>query len=73
MGRSGAAAAALLSSRGYRVIGFDSSPQAVPTEHMARLFTGEPREEQLRSLDFIAASPGIPLSAPIYTMARALN
>jgi UDP-N-acetylmuramoylalanine--D-glutamate ligase len=73
MGRSGAAAAALLSSRGYTVIGFDSSAEAVPTRHMARLFTGDPREELLRSVDFIAASPGIPMNAAIYSMARDLG
>ncbi len=69
MGRSGAAAARLLCSRGYSVIGFDSSPQAVKPDTVVRLITGDPRPEDLLSLSLIAMSPGVPPSSMVHRLA----
>ena len=65
MGRSGAAAARLLSSRGYSVIGFDSSPSAEPVEHLDDLILGRPGVEELKALDLLVLSPGIPLDSSL--------
>lgn len=69
MGRSGAAAARLLCSRGYTVIGFDSSPDAVRPEEVSALISGTPGREDLDGLTLLATSPGIPLSSTIYSAA----
>ena len=64
LGKSGRAAARLLISRGAIAIGADD--QDVP-------FEGEVRRvvpESLRGIDLLVASPGVPLSLPIFAEAR---
>ena len=60
LGKSGAAAAALLRSRGAQVIGADDAQVA---------FEGEVRKvvpESLEGIDLVVLSPGVPLTLPIF-------
>jgi len=64
LGKSGDAAARLLRSRGAQVVAADD--KELP-------FEGELRRvvpESLRGIDLVVASPGVPLSLPIFTEAR---
>jgi UDP-N-acetylmuramoylalanine--D-glutamate ligase len=69
MGRSGAAAARLLAERGYRVRGFDVSPDASGVMHLESLVTGSPSAGDMKGLSFLVLSPGIPVSSSICTAA----
>ena len=68
LGKSGVAAARLLLSRGAQVIAADDKPVALPE--------GVPERRPvvpgaLRGIDLVVASPGVPLSLPIFAQARA--
>ncbi len=70
MGRSGAAAARLLALRGYSVTGFDGSPEAVKPPHVSRLVTGDPSPGEMKGLDMLVMSPGIPPDSPVTAAAN---
>lgn len=65
LGKSGMAAARLLRARGGEVAGADD--QAVPAPFEVRRVV----PESLRGIDLVVASPGVPLSLPIFVEARA--
>ncbi len=73
MGRSGAAAARLLASRGYSVVGFDSSLAARGTEHISRTAFGSFSDDDLKGLSVLVLSPGVPVSAAISMRASELG
>lgn len=73
VGRSGAAAARLLAARGYSVIGFDSSENAVQPEHVNRLIKGEPVPSDLADLSLLVMSPGVPPNSSVQRMAESLG
>lgn len=59
LGISGTAAAALLRSRGFGVIGFDSSPTVEKPEAVDHIVTGPGIPQELETLDGLVVSPGI--------------
>lgn len=65
MGKSGAAAARLLSSRGYSVTGFDSSHSASPVKYLDDLILGSAGRKELRDLEILVLSPGVPVDCPL--------
>ncbi len=65
MGRSGRAAARLLSSCGFEVTGFDDSTEVEPCEWLSALLTGPGQEAGLERLEGLVLSPGIPPGAPL--------
>lgn len=69
MGRSGAAAARLLASRGYTVTGFDSSPGAEAPVNVHRLVKGYPQPSDMAGLSILVTSPGVPPSSRIHELA----
>ncbi len=70
MGRSGAAAARLLDSFRYSVVGFDDSREALKPEHVSRMITGSPSAEDIRQLSMMVLSPGVPPDSEICRMCR---
>jgi len=73
MGRSGAAAARLLSNRGFVVTGFDSSPEASSNEHLSSTVFGEFTDAHLKGLAVLVLSPGVPPAAAISQRASDLG
>jgi UDP-N-acetylmuramoylalanine--D-glutamate ligase len=73
MGRSGAAAARLLASRGFAVTGFDSSAEASSVEHIQRTVFGEFSDQDLKWLSVLVLSPGVPPSSSISLRAADLG
>jgi len=67
LGKSGAAAARLLRSRGASVVGADDQEVAADFE-VRRV-----QPASLRGIDLIVTSPGVPLSLSIFTEARSQN
>jgi UDP-N-acetylmuramoylalanine--D-glutamate ligase len=65
LGKSGDAAARLLRARGAEVVGADDKQVPFPGE----LRRVEPAS--LRGIDLVVASPGVPLSLPLFAEARA--
>ncbi|MGE5048586.1 MAG: UDP-N-acetylmuramoyl-L-alanine--D-glutamate ligase [Deltaproteobacteria bacterium] len=68
LGKSGVAAAKLLLSRGAQVIAADDGQVAVP-EGVIELRRVTP--DALGGIDLVIASPGVPLSLPLFAEARA--
>ncbi|HET9752673.1 MAG TPA: Mur ligase family protein, partial [Myxococcales bacterium] len=68
LGKSGVAAAKLLLSRGAQVIAADDGQVALP-RGVPELRRVTP--EALRGVDLVIASPGVPLSLPLFAEARA--
>ena len=68
LGKSGVAAARLLSTKGARVVAADDKEVPLP-EGVGELRRVLP--EALRGVDLVVASPGVPLSLPLFTQARA--
>ncbi|HET9751912.1 MAG TPA: UDP-N-acetylmuramoyl-L-alanine--D-glutamate ligase [Myxococcales bacterium] len=68
LGKSGVAAARLLLSRGARVIAADDAQVALP-RGVPELRRVAP--DALEGIDLVVASPGVPLSLPIFAEARA--
>lgn len=73
LGISGRAAASLLKSRGFHVVGFDSSPSIVPPPDVDELFTGGGIPGQLDRFDGIVVSPGVDPRTGIPGEARRLG
>ncbi len=73
MGRSGAAAARLLSSRGFIVVGFDSLPSSRGSEHISRTVFGGFTDNDLRDLSVLVLSPGVPVSTAVSRRAAELG
>jgi len=67
LGKSGTAAARLLRSRGAIVVGADDKD--VPADFEVRKVS----PKSLAGVDLVVASPGVPLSLPIFTEARLRN
>jgi UDP-N-acetylmuramoylalanine--D-glutamate ligase len=65
LGRSGRAAARLLSSHGFEVVGFDDNPEIEPCEWCSKVYAGGSGLEQVGSLEGLVMSPGIGLRAPL--------
>ncbi len=68
LGKSGVAAARLLAARGARVIAADDKDVPLP-ERVAERRRVTP--DALRGIDLLVASPGVPLSLPIFAEAKA--
>jgi UDP-N-acetylmuramoylalanine--D-glutamate ligase len=68
LGKSGVAAARLLVSRGAEVVAADDK-DLPPPEGVGAVLRVTP--ESLRGIDLVVASPGVPLSLPLFTEARA--
>ncbi|MCP4646537.1 MAG: UDP-N-acetylmuramoyl-L-alanine--D-glutamate ligase, partial [bacterium] len=73
MGRSGYAAARLLSSNGFTVTGFDNSISANSSKHISRSCFREYCDPDLSGLSVLVLSPGVPLTAAISRRASELN
>jgi UDP-N-acetylmuramoylalanine--D-glutamate ligase len=80
LGKSGAAAALFLESRGARVTVSDSKPQTQLGGLIPQLLdkgiaveTGVHGERTFRDQDLIVVSPGVPVNAPSLTQARQLG
>lgn len=73
MGRSGAAAARLLASRGFIVTGFDSSSAAGASEYISRTVFGAFSVDDLKGLSVLVLSPGVPVTAAISRHAAELD
>lgn len=73
LGRSGRAAARLLSEKGFIVTGFDDDPSVEECGFCAshRLGGGDEPLAAVTSLEGLILSPGVPLSSPIPSAARA--
>ena len=65
LGKSGMAAAALLRARGASVAGADD--RDVPADFEVRRVV----PESLRGMDLVVASPGVPLTLPLFAVAKA--
>lgn len=59
LGKSGCAATALLRSRGFRVIGFDSNPEVDIPEGCTSFISGDGINAGLKELDGLVLSPGM--------------
>lgn len=73
MGRSGAAAARLLAGCGYSVVGFDSSPVSIGSEHMSRTVFGGFSDFDLKDLSLLVLSPGVPTTTAVSIRASELG
>ena len=80
LGKSGAASALFLKSRGARVTVSDSKPEAelqseiLPLlEHGIAVETGGHGDRTFRGQDLIVVSPGVPFDAPLLVQARSLG
>jgi UDP-N-acetylmuramoylalanine--D-glutamate ligase len=69
LGKSGVAAARLLSAKGARVVGADAKPAGeLRDTGLAEIRPVEPAS--LAGVDLVVVSPGVPLSLPIFREAR---
>lgn len=73
LGRSGRAAAALLSQRGFAVVGIDDSPDCSPCPDCLRHVLGDTNALDLEELDGLVLSPGVPPAAHLPSRARELG
>lgn len=70
LGRSGRAAARLLTTNGFVVTGFDDDPGAAPCEWCSVTRLGPGSADRLEGLEGLVLSPGIALSSPLPQAAR---
>ena len=73
LGRSGGAAARLLSFYGYSVVGFDSSPASIATANISRTVLGGFSDSDLKELSMLVLSPGVPVTSAISQRASELG
>ncbi len=73
MGRSGYAAARMLSLNKFSVVGFDNSREACSSEYINKTVFGSFAKEDLIPLSLLVVSPGVPLSSEICLLAKELN
>jgi UDP-N-acetylmuramoylalanine--D-glutamate ligase len=70
LGKSGRAAARLLSGRGFAVIGMDSDPSCGGCDHCGEVLVGEQQAKALGELDGLILSPGVDPSSEIPSAAE---
>ena len=73
LGKSGRAAASLLSLKGFSVTGFDKSDDMPVCSDCNRIVTGDDMPDYLDNLDGIVISPGIDPCSPLPSKARELG
>ncbi|MDM7992303.1 MAG: UDP-N-acetylmuramoyl-L-alanine--D-glutamate ligase [Candidatus Fermentibacter sp.] len=65
LGRSGRAAARLLATNGFAVVGFDDDKSVAPCEWCGETWTGEDCLGHIGGLEGLVLSPGIPSASPM--------